>query len=116
MNSQELIEVIQSNNLEKVFFNLDDIVNSMSNFESGSYLLDSEESCYKYITSLGLNNFEVVDWECNTDNMYCVINFKEDNVYLKLIGEYDSYGQFEHDYEKGIVEVLPKQITKTIYE
>lgn len=113
MNSQDLIFAIKTNNLEKLLFNLDYIVE-----ECNSLNLDftSEEECYQYLASLGLVSFESVDWVCNSDEMYCVIHFKSDNIYLKIIGEYDSYGANNHWYNKQIEQVFPKQITKTIYE
>ena len=38
------------------------------------------------------------------------------SAYQKIIGEYDSYGDNNHWYNKQIEQVFPKQITKTIYE
>ena len=46
--------------------------------------------------------------------MFVVVKF--DDIFVKLVGEYDSYGKGDNYYENGIIQVFPKEITKTIYE
>ena len=51
--------------------------------------------------------------------MYCIVHFKDDNIYVKLKGEYDSYGNYNHDYYNDInyiTEVKPKKVEVVIYE
>lgn len=96
MKAEEIIKIIQDNQLQESLFDQD--VDDVGLIE------------------LGLPTFEQVEWVCNSDEMYCVIHFKDDNIYLKLTGEYDSYGECEHDYNNGIKEVFPKEVTITKYE
>ena len=68
---------------------------------------------------LNLSNFEVVESVCNSDTMYCIVHFKDDNIYVKLEGEYDSYGNYNHDYfndKARITEVKPQKVEVVIYE
>ena len=112
--ADELIDIIKSNYLEKVFFNLDDISEYLVN-DDDEYIFETDDECYEYLSKLGLENFEQLEYVSNTDEMYCIIHFKNENIYLKLIGKYDSYGQYKHDYECGIKEVFPKQVLETKY-
>ena len=41
--------------------------------------------------------------------MYTIIHFIEDDIYVKLIGTYDSYGNGEHYYHDDIKQVYPKE-------
>ena len=62
---------------------------------------------------------EIVDSDAtheNEDSMcYQVYHFKEHGVYIKWSGFYSSYDGVDWDYEYPL-EVVPKLITKTIYE
>lgn len=92
--SEELIQIIKENDLQCDLFNCYDV----------SKFVDFPK------------DYEQVDYVCNSDEMYCVIHFTEEDIYLKLTGEYDSYGQCDHDYDNGIKEVKPKQQLITVYE
>lgn len=111
--AKELIKIIIKNNLQKGLFNVDYIVEYLENLD-GEYF-DTSDECLDYLKSLGLDNFEQLMCVSNTDEMYSIIHFKNDDIYLKLIGEYDSYGEFDHDYERDIIQVFPKQVTITQY-
>jgi uncharacterized protein YuzB (UPF0349 family) len=63
-----------------------------------------------------LSEFEIVESQCNSDVMYLIFHFVEENIYIKVSGEYDSYGNSGHEFLKGIYQVFPKEITKTIYQ
>ncbi len=99
MTAQELIDIIKENDLQEQI--LDDGIWS-NNCEELSKIIPEEH--------------ELLDAVCNSDEMYCVVWFKESNVFLKLTGEYDSYGDGNHDYDEEVTQVFPKEITKIIYE
>lgn len=63
-----------------------------------------------------LGTYEIVDSVCNSDEMYVVIKFKDHKCFIRIEGEYDSYGGGEHFYQGEITQVIPKQKTITIYE
>jgi len=98
MTAEEIKKIIEENNLQR----------GLMDYEN------TEETAEK-LESLGVVNFEEVDSVCNSDEMYTIIHFKNDNIFLKLKGEYDSYGECQHDYDCGIEEVFPKTIQQTIY-
>ena len=104
MKAQELIKVIKDNNLQRVLFDADE------------YFEDYSELTKEEATELGIKNYEVVDNRCDTSEFWSILHFKDYNVFIKLTGEYDSYGQYEHEYDDEVHEVFPKQITKTVYE
>lgn len=112
--SEELIKIINDNNLQRPLFNLEYISES---FEDNDELchLDTNEKCFEHLKELGLDNMKEIDGVCNSDEMYVIIHFQNENIYLKLSGEYDSYGGGEHWYEGAIKEVFPKEVTQTIY-
>lgn len=95
----ELIQYIKDENLEELFFSEEDL---------------NEELTAEQREFLG--KVELKDYTCNSDEMYSVIHLEDHNVFLKLEGEYDSYGGGEHDYYQGINEVKPEQQTITIYK
>ena len=63
-----------------------------------------------------LGKMEQKDYVVNSDEMYCVVYFIDHDIYLRLSGEFDSYGGGEHGYNGEIKEVNPKQKTITVYE
>ena len=92
--SSELIKIIKDNDLQHSLF-----------------------ECYVGSTEDEFpTDYEQVDYVCNSDEMYCVIHFVEENIYIRLEGEYDSYGGGDHWYKGAIKEVFPKQITITVYD
>jgi hypothetical protein len=48
-------------------------------------------------------------------NAYEVFYFPAHDVYMKLVGEFDSYKAIQNFEEWG-TEVRPKEVTKTVYE
>lgn len=91
----EIIKIIKDNDLQEQIFNYEDY---------------SEEITEE------LGEFEIKESICNSDEMYIIIYFIKPNIYLKLTGEYDSYGGGEHYYYGSIREVKPKEVQKIIYE
>lgn len=94
-NSNELIDIITKNYLQQaLFFNDFDDVD---------------------VEGLGLGELEYKDKRCDTSEFWQVIYFKDHDIYLKISGWYDSYGQGEHSYD-SIKEVKPKDVILTTYE
>ena len=119
--TSELIKIIEENDLQEFLFTeeIDDVYEQFLEIaemeEDGS--IDGELLVETVLDKIGFpKKYSQVDYVCNSDEMYCVIHFTEEDIYLKLTGEYDSYGQCEHDYDCGIKEVKPKQKLITVYE
>ncbi len=116
--AQELIDIIQANDMLKPLFD-----NDWEGFEFEVEGEDGEED-YKtfetleeekeYVKNL-FGELKYEDYRMDTSEFWQVIYFKDHDVYLEISGEYDSYGQGDHDYS-SIKEVKPKQITTIIYE
>lgn len=108
---EEIREIIKEYDLYKYLFEEDDY-----------YLEDliikgkeDEENVKKALKEIGFD-YRQVDYVCNTDEMFVVLYFENSNIYVRLTGEYDSYGQYDHEYHRKITQVFPKEIKKTIYE
>lgn len=99
--AQELIEIIVQNDLQEFLFDSD-------NLEEVKDLED-----VKYIQSLG--QIEWKDSREDTSEFWSVIYLKDFDIYLRIEGEYDSYMEYNHDYDK-VVQVFPKEIQTVIYE
>lgn len=111
--AQELIDIIKENNLQKDLFHTDTMDESEFEDEEGNYIdgVTHKEN----LKSIGIENFEYVAGREDTSEFWAVIHFKNENVYLKFTGWYDSYGQYDHDYHDEVTEVFPKEVTQTIY-
>lgn len=108
--AQELIDIIKENDLlEYVFHGLDE------GWVELEYDYEEFENDEEYLKSLGLENFEPIESREDTAEFWSVIHFKNEDIYLRIDGEYDSYGQGDHEYD-SIKQVFPKQVTQTIYE
>ena len=103
---QSIIKIIQDNKLQKPLFNGD--------YEEEQF--EEIDDIDKYLNDLGLKNFENIDHVCNSDELYLIIHFKDDDIYLKISGEYDSYGNGDHYFNDSVKQVFPKQVTITKYE
>lgn len=108
---EEISEIIREYDLYKYLFEGDDY-----------YLEDliikgkeDEENVEKALKEIGFDYIQV-DYVCNTDEMFVVLYFENSDIYVRLTGEYDSYGQYDHEYHRKITQVFPKEIKKTIYE
>lgn len=108
--ARELIEIIVQNDLLKPLFD-DDFDDFELEDEEGEDIEDIEN----WLKELGLGELEYKDSREDTSEFWTVIYFKDHDVYLKIYGEYDSYGQGDHEFE-GVKEVFPKEIQTTIYE
>jgi hypothetical protein len=108
--AEEIIKIIQDNYLQSQFFSKD-------NF--GYFLdeLDEFETVEAYLESLNLpTEYKIVAGRSDTSEFWSVIHFPVEDVYIKITGTYDSYGQYEHDYDDKVTQVFPKQVTQTVYD
>lgn len=108
--AQELIEIIVQNDLMKPLFG-DDFDDFDIEDEEGEYIDDPRE----YVKNLGLGEIEYKDSREDTSEFWTVIYLKDHDIYLRIDGVYDSYGQYEHEYN-NVTQVFPKEVTQTIYE
>lgn len=104
MEALDLIKVIIDNNLVRGFFERD--------FD----YIDASQGMYEFLATLGIKNFEIVDERIDSSEFWAIIYFKDEDIYLKITGEYDSYGNGYHQYYSYITEVRPKVVEKIIYE
>lgn len=110
MTVEELIKEIESRNLQEQFFEID-------NWERLDEIEDYDWDYKKYLDSIGLpSDYKKVDGRCDTSQFWSVIYFPTQDAYLKITGRYDSYGQYEHYYNKKVTQVFPKEVTQTIYQ
>ncbi len=108
--ARELIEIItQKDLLESLFFD-GDLKYVDAEDEEGNIIEDTEA----YFKDL-FGEIEYKEGRCDTSEFWQVVYFKDHDVYLEIYGEYDSYGQGEHDYS-GIKEVKPVTKTVVVYE
>jgi hypothetical protein len=103
--ASELIEIIRKKDLLEPLFD-GDLKWAEVEDEEGNPIEDTET----YFKEL-FGEIEYKDGRCDTSEFWQVIYFKDHEVYLEIYGEYDSYGQGEHDYS-GVKEVKP--VTKTV--
>lgn len=120
---EEIRDIIVENELVQFFFEYyEDESEAYFHVENKkeSFEFENIDQTLIYLDKfLNLSNFEVVEATCNSDTMYCIVHFKDDNIYVKLKGEYDSYGNYNHDYYNDInyiTEVKPKKVEVVIYE
>jgi hypothetical protein len=111
--AEEIIKIIQDKGLQKAFF-------EPEYFDDKLEYLDEEEefeTVEEYLTSVGLpTEFKQVDGRCDTSEFWSVIHFPVEDVYIKITGTYDSYGQYEHDYNQKVTQVFPRTIESIIYK
>lgn len=114
MGVESLINKIKdSRSLLEFFFNADDRDYDLIYDEDGNEfntIIESEQ----YIKE-NFGEFELIDQRYDTSEFWSVVYFKDFDIYVRIDGEYDSYGQGEHEYDE-IKQVFPKEITTTIYE
>lgn len=108
--AQELIDIINKNDLLKPLFD-DDFYDVELEDEEGNGIENVEE----YIKTSVLGELEYKDSRQDTSEFWQVIYFKDHDIYLRIDGVYDSYGQYEHEYN-SVKEVKPKEIQTVIYE
>lgn len=107
MKAEEIIKIIKDNNLQKLFWP------SYTEIEIDD--LPEDQDIEDYVANLGIKNFDILEKVCNSDEMYTIVHFKDEDIYLKFTGEYDSYGGGDHYYNDEIKQVFPKQVTITQY-
>ena len=120
--AQEIIKIIKDNDLLQQFFNSDYWEYKDGDLEdfypegSDRGWKDLDKAVENYLESLGLpTEYSEVDGRCDTSEFWSVVHFPTEDIYLKIEGEYDSYGQGEHEYD-SITQVFPKEVTTIIYE
>lgn len=116
MTYNEIKKLITDNDLVKFLFTEDfhDLADEqkLKYFEDLTY----QENIQEYLNTIGFPKYKQISYVCNSDEMYTIIHFIEDDIYVKLIGTYDSYGNGEHYYHDGMKQVYPKEKMVTIYE
>ena len=112
--AEEIIKIIQDKGLQQAFFEPEYFDDQLE------YLLDEEEefeTVEAYLESVGLpTEFKKVDGRFDTSEFWSVIHFPVEDVYVKITGTYDSYGNYEHYYDSKVTQVFPKQVTQTVYD
>lgn len=116
MKADEIIKILKKNDLLPFFFEcekgyLSDI--EYETLDDGKITSMEEET--SFLTTLGLANYQSKGGRSDTSEFWNVVYFPDYDVYLKISGEYDSYGQYDHSYDE-VEEVRPKEVTETIYE
>ncbi len=116
MDGKQIIETIQENDLMQFFFELETeyLTPDYSYETNDGDELETDEDVVNFLTVLGLNKYENKGGRYDTSEFWNVVYFPDYDIYLKISGWYDSYGNSDHSYE-DIIEVKPKEITKTIY-
>lgn len=109
-SAQELIEIIVQNDLLKPLFD-----DNFYDFEVGDKDGNDIEDIREYIKKFGLGELEYKDSREDTSEFWQVIYFKDHDIYLRIEGEYDSYMDYNHEYNT-VIEVKAKEITTIIYE
>jgi hypothetical protein len=112
LTAEQIIKIIQEHNLQSCLFDGDDNYQLKAEAEDNGFGKDTAG----FLQALGLPYFQLIDFRCDTAEMWSVLHFPVEDVYLKITGTYDSYGQYEHDYDEQVTQVFPKQVTVTLYE
>ena len=114
ITAEEIIKIIQDKELQQAFFDC---------FDDEDYILETvdEEGEFEtldaYLESVGLpTEFKEVDGRCDTSEFWAVIHFPVEDVYIKITGRYDFYGQCEHEYHQKVTQVFPRTIESIIYK
>jgi hypothetical protein len=113
VTAEFIISTIQDKGLQEAFFDPYYFEDQLENLdEDGEF-----ETKEAYLESVGLpTEFKQVDGRCDTSEFWSVIHFPVEDVYIKITGRYDSYGQYEHYYNDQVTQVFPKQVTTTVYD
>lgn len=93
------------------------IIEALSNIFDGYDEEIEEEGVADKIKAV-VGEFEMVDsygGEGEGETWYQVVHLKNDDIYVKLDASYQSYDGVDFDSAE-ILEVKPKQQTKTVYE
>lgn len=111
ISAEHIIKTIEDKGLQQQFFCGD----YWENLEEELDEFDGDEK--KYLESIGLpTEYEEVDGRCDTSEFWKVLHFKEEDIYIKITGEYDSYGQYDHYYDKKVKQVFPRTVETIIYK
>jgi hypothetical protein len=120
MTFEDIEYFIRNTNSQYIFFDLDegDLKGCISDFlkEEKDENGDTEFTKEELESVFNRDNIEYKDGREDTTEFWAVCYFKEQDIYIRLDGEYDSYGNYEHEYNRGITQVHPKEIMKTVYE
>jgi hypothetical protein len=120
---EEIIKIIDEHNLYEILCAYGEYGESIDQYNWDHEMIDVDEiddnSIINMFKRIGLGEIDSVYSVCNSDELYNVVLFKDHQIYIKFIGEFDSYGNGEHYYNSNIssaTQVFPKEVTKTIYE
>lgn len=119
MRAEEIIKIIEEKGLQKEIFQLEEdyhiIDKAIDVSEDNEEEIEFEDtkSALEY---LGLEDAVIVDSREDTSEFWAIAHFIESDVYIRITGEYDSYGQYEHHYNSKVREVRPKTVSTVIYE
>jgi len=108
MKSQEIIDRVNKLGLLQFLFE----------GEAYDEIEDENDEIIDDVDQYVKDNFgeiELLDGRADTSEFWQIVHFKDHNVYLKISGEYDSYGQGDHEYT-SVKEVFPKEVKVTVYE
>ncbi len=110
ITAEHIIKTIQDNDLQKPFFCAD----HWEEYEDRLEDFNDDEKLY--LESLGMpTEYKEVDGRCDTSEFWTVVHFPVEDIYIKITGEYDSYGQYDHYYNEKVTQVFPKKVTTTVY-
>ena len=116
MGVEEIIKIIKEEDLLAFFFELESgYLVDYEHYTSEDEMIESQEQEDAYLKRLGLSNYVNKGGRYDTSEFWNVVYFPDYDVYVKISGWYDSYGQGEHEYS-NIKEVKPQTVTQTIYE
>ena len=111
ITAEHIIKTIQDKDLQKAFFCSD----NWEQYEDELDEFDGDEKLY--LESIGLpTEYKEVAGRSDTSEFWSVVHFPVEDIYIKITGTYDSYGQYDHYYDDKVTQVFPKQVTKTIYK
>lgn len=121
MTSKELIKIIEDENLKPFFISEDwyllteECVTDCGSYRTEEDLFESHEKAEKFLDEK-FGEFEHLDSREDTSEFWTIVYFKKHNIYIKFIGDFNSYDMVDHRYDTKPIEVFPKTITKIIYQ
>lgn len=105
-----IVDKIKELDLLEVFFNEDNYSYKEIENEQGETVENNKE----YLEQI-FGKVEWLDSRKDTSEFWSIVHFVDHNVFVKIVGEFDSYMQYDHSYD-SVHEVFPKQVTQTVYE
>lgn len=117
---EELKTIIEDHGLHHLLCAYIHEIDDINEYNGDYEIIDTEDKkVTEVFDELGIGKIKSVESECNSDELFNVVYFEDHNIYIKFIGEYDSYGSGDHYYDScggSPKQVFPKEVTKTIYK